>query len=336
MINQRSNTNTILKYLVILALAGSTIASGCAGLASSPSGNKPGAPGPNTAQAQLSAAPMKAGFSALAIGSSNSQTIRLLNGGNASVTISSAQIAGTGFSTSGLTLPMTILAGQNATFNVVFAPASAGSVVGSISLVSGAPSSPLVIATSGMGVASTASLSSSSTSLDFGRVLVGSSSALGITLTNTGNVNITIASVLVAGAGFSANGAGANTTLIPGQTAILNVILAPSAKESMTGSIAVTSNAGALSIALAGSGGELSSESVMLNWNASTSDIIGYNIYRVLTDGTYSEINNAPLVLTNYTDTNIQSGQTYTYVVTALNSDNVESDYSDPTIVTIP
>jgi fibronectin type 3 domain-containing protein len=104
----------------------------------------------------------------------------------------------------------------------------------------------------------------------------------------------------------------------------------------MAGSIAVTSNAGALSIALAGSGGQLSSDSVTLNWSASTSDIVGYNIYRVLADGTYTGINNAPLVLTNYTDTNIQSGQTYTYVVTAVNSDNVESDYSDPVIAIVP
>jgi len=250
--------------------------------------------------------------------------------------ISSAQVTGAGFSTSGLTLPMSIGAGQNAAFNVVFAPTSAGNATGSISVVSNAPNSPLAIATSGIGMASTPSLSSSTTSLDFGSVSVGSSGALGVTLTNTGNVNITLASVLVTGAGFSANGPGANTTLTPGRTAVLNVMFAPSATESMAGSIAVTSNAGALSIALAGRGGQLSSDSVTLNWNASTSDIVGYNIYRALADGTYAEINNAPLVLTNYTDTNIQSGQTYTYVVTAMNSDNVESGYSDPTIATIP
>jgi hypothetical protein len=272
----------------------------------------------------------------VAAGSRNSQTITLQNSGNTSVIISSAKVTGAGFSTSGLTLPMSIAAGQNAAFNVVFAPTSAGNATGSISVVSNAPNSPLAIATSGIGMVSAPSMSSSTTSLDFGSVSVGSSGALGVTLTNTGNVNITLASVLVTGAGFNANGAGANTTLTPGQTAVLNVMFTPSAAESMAGSIAITSNAGPLSIALAGSGGQLSSESVTLNWNASTSDIVGYNIYRVLADGTYAEINNAPLVLTNYTDTNLQSGQTYTYVVTAVNSDNVESDYSDPTIATIP
>jgi hypothetical protein len=322
MINQRSDENKTLKCLMILALAASVIASGCASV----KGSKPG----------LSATPISAGFSDVAMGSRNSQTITLQNSGNTSVMISSAKVAGAGFSTSGLTLPMTIAAGQNAAFNVVFAPTSAGNATGSISVVSDAPNSPLAIATSGIGVASAPSLSSSMTSLDFGSVSVASSSALGVTLTNTGNVNITLASVLVTGAGFSANGAEANTTLTPGQTAALNVMFAPSTTKSMAGSIAVTSNAGALSIALAGSGGQLSSDSVTLNWGASASDIVGYNIYRVLADGTYTGINKAPLVLTNYTDTNIQSGQTYTYVVTAVNSDNVESDYSDPVIAIIP
>jgi hypothetical protein len=231
---------------------------------------------------------------------------------------------------------MSIAAGQNATFNVVFTPVSAGNVTGAVSLVSDAPTSPLAITTSGMGIASTASLSASTTSLDFGSVLVGSNSALGVTLSNTGNVNVTITSVLVAGANFSANGTGANTTLTPGQTAVLNVTFAPSATGNVSGSIAVTSNAGSLSIALVGSGGQPSSHSVALNWDPSTSDVIGYYVYRVLADGTYTKINNAPLVLTNYTDVNIQSGQTYTYVVTSVDSDNVESDYSDPTIAVIP
>ena len=87
---------------------------------------------------------------------------------------------------------------------------------------------------------------------------------------------------------------------------------------------------------LAGSGGQLSSHTVALNWDASTSDIIGYYVYRVLADGTYAKINPAPVVLTEFTDTSIQSGQMYTYVITAVDADNVESDYSDPVVATIP
>jgi hypothetical protein len=172
--------------------------------------------------------------------------------------------------------------------------------------------------------------------VDFGSVLVGSSSSQGVTLTNAGNANLTISNVVVTGTGFNASGAGANTVLAPGQTAALNVTFAPTGTGSATGSIAISSTAGGLSIMLAGSGGQLSSHTVALNWDASTSDIIGYYVYRVLADGTYAKINPAPVVSTEFTDTSIQSGQMYTYVITAVDADNVESDYSDPVVATIP
>jgi len=167
-------------------------------------------------------------------------------------------------------------------------------------------------------------------------VLLGTSSSLGATLTNTGNANVTISSVLVNGAGFAVSGAGANTTLAPGQTVALNVVFTPSATGSVAGSIAIGSNAGTVSIALTGSGAQPSSHSVALSWDPSTSVVIGYNVHRVLANGTYAKINSAPVVLTDYTDTQVQSGQTYTYVVTAVDANNVESDYSDLVLATIP
>jgi len=55
-----------------------------------------------------------------------------------------------------------------------------------------------------------------------------------------------------------------------------------------------------------------------------------------LPNGALAKINPAPAVLTAYTDASIQSGQTYTYVVTAVDANNVESDYSDPVLAVIP
>jgi hypothetical protein len=322
--------------MLAVVLAASMIGSGCAGVVqgSTPSGT--GTPPPAPPQAQLSATPMSASFPAVAAGSSSSQAITLQNGGTGSVTISGANVTGAGFSTSGLTLPMSIAAGQKATFNVVFAPSSAGNASGSIALTNNASSAPLAISVSGSAIASTAVLSSSTTSLDFRSVLVGSNSSLGVTLTNTGTTNVTISNVLVTGAGFSATGAGANTTLAPGQTAALNVTFAPSALGSAVGSITIGSNAPGVSITLAGSGGQLSSHTVALSWDPSTSDVVGYNVYRLLADGTYGKINPAPTAVTDYTDTNLQSGSSYTYVVTAITADNTESDYSDLVIATIP
>jgi hypothetical protein len=155
-------------------------------------------------------------------------------------------------------------------------------------------------------------------------------------VTNTGNANAIVSSVLVTGTGFGASGLGSGTSVPPGQTAALNVTFAPSTTGGVLGTLAIASNAGSLSIALAGSGGQLSSHTVALNWDPSTSDVIGYYVYRMLPDGTYGKVNAAPLVLTAFTDTAVQSGQTYTYVVTSVDADNVESDYSDPAIALVP
>jgi hypothetical protein len=279
---------------------------------------------------------MSASFPSVAMGSSSSQTVTLQNGGTGIVTISAATVTGAGFSTTGLALPMGIPPGQNATFNVVFSPRGAGPATGAIALVSDAPGSPLTITATGSSVANTLSLTANTTSLDFGSVVVGGSSSLNVTLINSGNADVTISSALVTGAEFSANGAGANTLLTPGQIAILTVLFAPTVAGNAAGSIAISSNAGALSITASGIGGQLSPHAVALNWDPSTSDVVGYYVYRVLTDGSFAKINSAPVVLTQYIDRSIQVGQSYTYVVTAVNADSVESDYSDPVIAVIP
>src|SRR5260370_15258977 len=196
-------------------------------MGSSPSGNSGGSasgtslPASPQPQPQLSAIPMSASFPAVATGSTSSQTITLQNGGTASVTISSAGVTGTGFSTSGLALPISIAPGQTMEFNVVFMPSSAWNVTGSISLVSNSPNSPLTISTTASSGASTPLLSSSTNSLALGRVLLGTGSSLGATLTNTGNANVTIYIVLVTCEGFAISDATPTTTLPPKQTSLI-------------------------------------------------------------------------------------------------------------------
>jgi fibronectin type 3 domain-containing protein len=76
---------------------------------------------------------------------------------------------------------------------------------------------------------------------------------------------------------------------------------------------------------------------VTLNWNASiSSGIMGYNVYRGTgSGGPYLKLNSGTIVTTSYTDT-VQSGQTYYYVVTAMNSGSQESVYSNEVAATIP
>lgn len=78
--------------------------------------------------------------------------------------------------------------------------------------------------------------------------------------------------------------------------------------------------------------------SVSLAWTASTSQgVVGYNVYRgTASGGPYTKVNSALLAVTNYSDTTVDSEQTYYYVTTAVNSSNVESAYSNQADVVIP
>ena len=290
-------------------------------------------------QAQIATAPSSAAFGSVVVGNSNSQTITVSNGGNASLTISQAAVTGTGFSTSGLSAPLTVAAGKTATFNAVFTPSTSGGVSGSVALVSNAPNSPLTIPLGGTGVATSLLLGANPTGLSFGNVNDGATSSLTVALTNNGNANVTISGASATGAGFSSSGVSAGTTLAPNQTTTLTVAFDPPTPGGVTGGLTVTSNASNSPVAISLSGTGVAPASVALSWSASTSpDIAGYNQYRGTTQGTYSKVNTSLVAGTTYTDAGVQSGQdiTYYYVVTAVNSSGVESAQSSPASVTVP
>ncbi len=80
-----------------------------------------------------------------------------------------------------------------------------------------------------------------------------------------------------------------------------------------------------------------STHSVQLNWQASTSIVIGYNIYRSTTDGgPYIMINASLVTPLKYTDSSVASSTTYYYVSTAVDPAGVESEYSNQASAKIP
>lgn len=324
-----------------IALLGSQCLSGCAGvvLGSKSSGN-PSTPNPTptpTPQAKLSATPASASFPNVTAGSVTSETITLSNSGNGSATISNVTVAGAGFGTSGLNLPLVIAAAQSSTFTVTFTATASGNASGFISLSSDAPNSPLTILATGNVVAATRLLGSNPASLSFGDVPLGSSTSLVATFTNSGNANVTISGVAVTGAGYAVSGVAPNTVLAPGQTAALNTTFAPTVAGSAAGMVTVNSDASnSVALPVSGNGVQVNSHSVALNWDPSTSVVVGYYVYRQTLTSTFAKLNAAPVVLTQFTDSNVQSGQDYTYVVTAVDADHNESDYSDAAVVTIP
>ena len=186
--------------------------------------------------------------------------------------------------------------------------------------------------------ASTLLLNSSVSSLNFGNVTLPNSSAQPVTLTNAGNSSVTISNVSVSGAGFNATGV-SGVILTPGQTATLTATFAPAAAGGVTGQITVASNAANSpdTISLSGTGVTAVSHSVALNWVPSTSAVVGYNAYSsTQSGGPYTKLTSAPVTATSYTDTAVQAGQTYFFVVTSVDSSNVESANSAEVSALVP
>jgi len=290
-------------------------------------------------QAAISLTPSSANFGSVTVGATNSQTIQVTNSGNAVLTVTQANVTGTGFSTTGLTLPLSINPGLSSTFNAQYQPASAGSASGSITIVSNAATSPNVVALTGTGVAASQILSLSTNSVSFGNVNTGTNSTQTVTVTNTGNSNVQISQIAASGAGFSLSGAGAPVTLTPSQKLTISVIFSPTVAGSASGSVTITSNAtgSPATISLSGSGVVSVPHTVSLSWTASTSVVSGYNVYRSTTSGTgYTKLTGSLVSAVSYTDSTIVNGTTYYYVTTAVDGTGTESTYSNEAVAVIP
>jgi fibronectin type 3 domain-containing protein len=76
---------------------------------------------------------------------------------------------------------------------------------------------------------------------------------------------------------------------------------------------------------------------VDLKWKASASPVVGYNVYRSeRTGGPFTKLTSAPVPETNYNDRMVQSGHTYFYMVTAVDSARRESLYSNQVKALVP
>jgi hypothetical protein len=192
-----------------------------------------------------------------------------------------------GATSASYTTPATTASNNGSTFSVTVSN-SAGSVTSNN-------------ATLTVNAAATYTLNASPTSLAFGNLDVGTSNTLETTLTNSGNANVTISNISISGAGLGVSGASTGQVLAPGQTATLSVTFAPAGAASVTGSVIITSNAtnSPTTIALSGTGVQPVSHEVTLSWTASTSVVIGYNVYRsTVSGGPYTELTTTPVATT--------------------------------------
>jgi hypothetical protein len=130
-------------------------------------------------------------------------------------------------------------------------------------------------------------------------------------------------------------------TLAPSETATVSVAFWPTLLGPASGEISIVSDASSVPTAVTVSGTGIDptpppQRAVELNW-AATSAVSGYNVYRSTVSGSgYTKTNSALLPDLFYTDPAADSGTTYYYVVTAVDSAAVESDYSVEVAVAVP
>src|SRR4029077_19263027 len=134
----------------------------------------------------LTATASSLSFGTVQVGNSRTLSETLTNSGGSSLTVTQANVTGTGFSVTGLTLPLTLIPGQSFTFGAIFTPTSGGSATGNIAVVSNASNPNVAISMSGSGEIA-GQLTITPATLSFGSVVVGQSKSMTATLNATGS-----------------------------------------------------------------------------------------------------------------------------------------------------
>ena len=212
--------------------------------------------GEGLAPGTLSPNPSSMAFGSIQVGSDSSQSETLTNTGGSAVTISQATASGTGFSVSGVNLPVTLAANQSVTFNAIFAPSSAGAASGALSIVSGDSNSPLSIPLSGTGLAPGA-LDRESDQCEFRKRYAWKQSDRACDgCEYYGGEGVIVSSAAATGSGFTFTGPNLPITLDAGQSTTFNAIFKPSVTGAASGTLTINSNAGnaTLSVPLSGTG----------------------------------------------------------------------------------
>ena len=225
---------------------------------------------------------------------------------------------------------MTLAAGQTATFTVTFAPQSATSLSGNVTITSNASNPTLTIPLTGLGTATVGLLTAAPTTLNVGSVVIGSSATASGSLTAS-SANVTVTAATANNTVFSIGGFSLPAMIPSGQSVPFTVTFSPQVSGEVSAVLTFNSNAQPTTTTetLTGTG----THAVNLSWNASTSpNIAGYNVYRAVfmaSCGSYAKINSVLETNTQYTDASVVNGASYCYASTAVNTSSEESTYSN-------
>jgi hypothetical protein len=281
--------------------------------------------------------PSSLSLGSVVVGSSQTQALSVSNSGGSSLTISGATVSGTGFSVNGLTFPYTVAPGSSANLSVKFSPTVAGTDGATLTISSNASNPSVAVSLSGTAMTSTGTLGVTPASMSFGTLTIGSSQSQTGSITASG-ASVTLSSASSSNSEFTLSGFPLRVTIAAGQSVPFTVTFAPTVTGAASGKISFISGGSTLASETASGTGGTIQHTVDLSWNASTStSVAGYNVYRsTATGGPFSKINPALNPSMSYSDGTVQSGQTYYYVTTAVDTNGVESSYSNQVKATVP
>jgi hypothetical protein len=177
--------------------------------------------------------------------------VTLTNNGQTNATISGITVGNSEFTTSSLSLPLVLLAGQSVDLSVSFTPTAMGWTGGRIKFSSNAPNATLTLEIGGTGLSSEP-VTASPTIVSFGQVAIGNSSTVPIVLTNACSYKVTLSALQTTGVGFSMSGPEFPLTLGAWQSVTLNAAFAPQSAGTTGGSLFVSGPQ--LAIPLTGTG----------------------------------------------------------------------------------
>jgi hypothetical protein len=176
-------------------------------------------------------------------------------------------------------------------------------------------------------------------SLSFGNQAVNRTSApQTIMLSNPGNAILNISGIAAIGNFAQTNSCPASLSV--GGNCTITVMFRPPVGGGQSGVVIVTEDAqgSPQQVTLNGTGlAPVQHYSEDLTWDAITSSVIGYNVYRgTQSGGPYTKLTTPLEESTFYTDATVESGQSYFYVVTAVDANNEESGISNEILVIVP
>jgi hypothetical protein len=287
-------------------------------------------------------------FNTVVIGQSATQTLTVSNTGNGPLQISALAISNNEFSYTGPSVPRTVLPNNSVSYTLTFAPSASGSASANFTITSDAAPEKASVSLAGSGEKAYANLAISPASVSFGNLTVQTKKTQNVTLQNTGDINMTIQGVTLVGSGFGYADLSPGFSLAPNQKVTFQVWFSPKNTGPSSGTISFLSPnlSSAESMQLSGDGVSASSptppptttqHTVHLTWDASTSQVSGYRIYRSKSSGSsYALLTGSPINALLYDDSTVSSGTTYYYVVTAVDSSGIESVDSNQATAVVP